>query len=627
MSNLLVHVFQRYKPLLIALSILFISALLLSPTLFNDWVNWDDPAYVTENSLIQNLNTDSILKIFKTTEVQGIYHPITLISLAIDYSYWGLDPFGFHLSNLIFHLLNTLLVFFIFLRMNSSLLVAGLVALLFGIHPMHVESVAWISARKDVLYAFFFFLSIFSYLRYRSALKSRRFIWYAISLILFLFALLSKSIAFTLPIVFILIDFYFDRRKILRHLGDKIPFILLSIIALTVAINGQQSSDSMSAISATSIDKTLFISTYNTVFYIFKGIIPINLAAFHPFSIPLSPTPLQYLSIVPFLIILIVLYYSYRKSTNVFFGLAFYLVSIAPLTQLIPFGKAINSERYTYVAYIGLFYCGAILIQKLLRSDRKMLKIGTLGITSVWLILISLQSFNQSKKWKNSEILWSQVIDLYPKSEWAYMSRSLYYSKHDKYQKALEDLNKSIDIRPFAQSLYQRGLILEKTSFEKALNDYRQSIEIDPGYAKSHLNIGVIQAKLGHYEESIQSFQRAIDADPKYSLAYFNYATALKILNRKNEALTNYNEAINLEPYNTNYRKYRAALLTELNRAEEAINDINYVISITPNDGNIYYLRSLNYRNLNLYSQAKKDAIHAQQLGYELQEGYLNTLK
>lgn len=612
---------------IMAFSIILISAFVLSPTLQNNWVNWDDPAYVLENELIKELNSESISKTIKTSEVQGIYHPLTIISLAIDYQFWGLDAFGYHLSNLIIHLINVTLVFVLFIRLNSSLLVAGIVSLLFGLHPMHVESVAWISARKDVLYVFFYLLSVLGYLRFRSNQHQKKIIWLSISILFFICSILSKSIAFTLPAVLILIDFLLDGRLELKRFWNKTPYFILSGVAVFIAKFGQQASNSMDAMSQINFGSSLVIGMYNSIYYIFQAIIPINLAAFHPFSIDLSPTIWQYLAIIPFLGLTLILYYTFSKYKNVFFGLAFYVVTIAPLLQIIPFGKAESSERYTYLAYIGLFYCLAIGIEYLKHSKSKLLRKNIIGIGVIWLVFISLQTIQQSQKWKNSDTLWSQVIEVHPRSEWAYMSRGIYFAEIGNYQKALLDLNKSIELRPFAQSLYERGLILEKTSLALAMNDYQQSILIDSNFAKSHMNIGVINAKNGDFEAAIRSFQKAINADPNYSLAYFNCATAYKILQEFDKSHDCYSSAIKLEPNNTNYRKFRGVLLTDMNEPQKAIEDFNFLISNSPKEADAYFLRSINLKKLNKFDQAKKDALIAQRLGYKLPEGYLNELK
>jgi len=616
----------RISSFIVAGCVLLITLFCLHPTLNNGWVNWDDPAYVMRNSLIFELSTDSIRTIFRTPEVVGLYHPLTLTSLAVDYRFWETDAFGFHLTNLLLHLCNTALVFVLFRRVKSSLFVAGLIALLFGMHPMHVESVAWISARKDVLYSFFFLISILAYLKSTVSVKFQRSIWLTFSLTAFFLSLISKNIAFTLPLVLFLFDYLEGRKLTFQSISNKAPFILMAIVAMVVAQSGQIESDSMGTLSSVEYSRTIFYGMYNSIFYIFKAVIPINLAAFHPFPTEEASMTLQYLAVIPFLGLLYALYLSYKRSRVVFFGLLFFLITIGPLLQIIPFGKALSSERYTYIAYIGLFYTLAIFVERLFLSDKKWIKYVTVSGTSIWLIFLMIQTRSQSTVWENSETLWTQVIDQYPNSQWAHMSRGLYYAKQGETSRALDDLNRSIEISPFAQSLYERGVILEKGDKEAALRDYYHSIQLDPTYSRSHLNIGVIHGQNGEVDKAINSFEQAIRHDKDYSFAYFNCATALKISGNQTKALRYYSKAISLEPKNVQYLTFRGVLLLDMGKYEKAIADFSTAIELNPNQEDVYYLRSVGYHNLQQDEQALRDLQTAIQKGYPTPQEFLHEL-
>jgi tetratricopeptide (TPR) repeat protein len=613
----------KSKAILASGVIILIALFCLFGTLNNGWVNWDDPAYVLGNSLIFELSSESISTIFQTPEVVGLYHPLTLISLAIDYHFWETDPYGFHLTNLIIHLVNTLLVFVLFRRVKASILVAGLVALLFGMHPMHVESVAWISARKDVLYTFFFLISILTYLRSTASPGLRQILWLTASLAACCLSLLSKNIAFTLPFVLFLFDYLEGRKISLRSSLNKVPFIVLAVIAMVVAQSGQVESDSMRSISSVDFSQTIFYGMYNSIFYIFKAIVPINLAAFHPFPMEGDSLSLQYLAVIPFLGLLFALYISYKRSRKLFFGLLFFLITIAPLLQIIPFGKALSSERYTYVPYIGLFYILAIFVESKLLSDKKWMKYLVLSGTVIWLIFLTIQTRKQSTAWENGETLWTQVIDQYPNSNWAYMSRGLYYAEQDETSLALEDLNQSIEIEPFAQALYERGILIEVGDPEGALRDYYHSIELDSTYAKSHVNIGVIHGRNNELDKAINSFEAAIRNDEDYSFAYFNCATALKVTGNQAKALKYYSKAISIEPKNVRYITFRGVLLLDMAKYEKAVEDFTRAIELDPNGADPYYLRSVGYFNLNNRKKALDDAQTAAQKGYPVPEEYM----
>jgi len=617
---------SKYRSLFVITLVVLVVAFSLYPSLLNSWVNWDDPVYVVENPLIQSLNWDSISTIFSTPQVVGLYHPLTLISLAIDYQFWETDPYGFHLTNLVIHLINTVLVFFLFRRVKSSILVAGFVALLFGMHPMHVESVAWISARKDVLYTLFFLISVLSYLRSAVLPGARRAIWLTVSLIAFCLSLLSKNIAFTLPFVLVLFDYLQARKLTAKLFLDKIPFVALAVIAMIVAKSGQIDSDSMGTINSVDYSHTIFYGMYNSIFYIFKALAPVNLAAFHPFPMEGESFTLIYLAVIPFLVLVFLIYLAHKRSRKVFFGLVFFIISIAPLLQIIPFGKALSSERYTYVAYLGLFYILAIFIEKRLHSDQKWIKQLTLLLASIWLVLLVVQTRKQSTAWENSETLWTQVIDQYPTSQWAYMSRGLHYAEEGQNAQAMDDLNRSIEIQPFSQALYERAILLERGDREGAVRDYLQSIKLDSTYAQSHMNLGVIYAQNQEIDKAIQSFESAIRHDQEYSFAYFNCATAFKIKGDTSKAMEFYSRAIDLEPSNVRYLTFRGVFLLDLAKPNEAINDFSKAIEHDSKVRDPYYLRSVAYYQLGQYDRAMKDVERAVQNGYPPPEEYIQEL-
>ena len=613
---------KNFREPLLVLGVLVISMICLYPTLNNGWVNWDDPAYVLKNPLVHQLNQSAISTMFSTPVVVGLYHPFTLLSLSIDFYFWGNNPIGFHLTNLILHLFNVALVFVFFRKLKSSLLVAFLVSLLYGIHPMHVESVAWISARKDVLYVFFFLLGLLSYLYMQNLKNSKRiFLFYFLTFICFIASLLSKNIAFTFPIILLLID-YFQNRKLDKSIFiNKTPFFILAIVSIFIMKYGQQASDSMGELTMIEYGNSILIGVFNSVFYIYKLLLPIDLAAFHPFPLSTETPIVYYLAIAPFLGFIYSLYWFFKKSRKVFFGLLFFLISIGPLLQIIPFGKAISSERYTYLAYIGLFYVLAIFVEYMLTSFNKSIKNMTISIVFIWFILLAYQTNKQSRVWKNSNTLWSQVLDLYPDSHWAYMSRGLYFIEQEEYSKAYEDLNVSIAINPIAQSLYERGRLHElKGQFNEAINDYLNSVELDPSYAKSHMNLGVIFSRKKDSNNAIAFFEKAIDSDSTYALAFFNYATTLKLMDKLEEAIGKYNQAVLLEPNNKLYRTARGVLHTYMGHSEESISDLTFVLKGNNKEGELYYYRSISYKKLGKEDLAAKDVETAKALGYDIKD-------
>jgi len=613
--------------------ILLITLTCLFPTLQNDWVNWDDDSYVLRNQIVQSLAVENISAMFTSPHQVGLYHPLTLFSLAVDYHFWETDAFGFHLTNLLLHLLNTCLVFVFFKKINSSQTVAFFAALLFGIHPMHVESVAWISARKDVLYTFFFMLSIISYLYYSRKSEKRKIFWYTCAVIGFACSLLSKSLAFTLPLVLVLLDYLNKRSFSPSYILDKLPFFLLTSVALVMTKYGQQASDSMLELAEYPLHKTVFLGSYNAVAYSFKALMPVNLSIFHPFPFigGVKISLLMYASVLPLIVGFYFLYRSFKKSRAVFFGIAFFLITIGPVLQVIPFGKAISSERYTYVPYIGLFYLIAMGIQSLLKKSeesKQVMRFLIPSIVGLWVLFLGVQSHRQSKVWRNSETLWTQSIERYPNNYWAYLSRGTYRVDQHDLDGALKDLNKSIALYPTAQAFYERGRMYEQLAdLTQASEDYSRSILMDPNYAKPYLNQGILFARGGDMEKAATNFAKAIELDDNYALAHFNLGMVYKQKGENKNALNAFTKAIQLEPNNPLFLRNRGVLNNTLTNYNAAITDFERAMPLEPNSGEPYLLRSMSYFHQGKIEAALNDAKTASTMGVMLPEDYLEELR
>tara|TARA_B110000285_G_scaffold150785_1_gene168330 strand:- start:1651 stop:3549 length:1899 start_codon:yes stop_codon:yes gene_type:complete len=598
----------------------------LFPTLQNDWVNWDDPAYVLQNLLVQDLSNNGVYEMFTTNEQVGLYHPITLLSLSIDYYFWETDAFGYHLTNFLFHTVNVLLVFALLKKLKLSPLVAFIGALLFGMHPMHVESVAWISARKDVLYTFFFLISIITYLYYIRKEGKYKVAWYVIAIVAFTVSLLSKSLGFTLPIVLLLIDYLLERKTTIKTVLEKVPFVILAIIAVVVAQHGQTVSNSMS--TNIEFSESILMSSYNTIGYGLKAIVPINLSIFHPFPKTESTgmSVLYYGSIVLLICLLFFLYRWFKTSRVLFFGLSFYLITIVPVTQIIPFGKAISSERYTYVPYIGLCLLIALGIQKLFtKYSQSSGRYMVIGMATIWLGFLAIQSNIQSRVWKNSEVLWSSVIVNYPDSEWAYMSRGMHRLKLKDFDGAKQDLDVSISIRPLAQSLYERGYLYEQKGMQlEAFDMYFRSVKLEPSYAKSHLNLAVLYSQNQNLEKAFEHFKLAVKHDNSYSLAHFNLGISYKMNGNMEQSLKSFTRAIKLEPNNALYIRHRGVLQFQIKNYDAAIKDFERAMVLEPKSGEPYLLRSKSYFLKGDLENAKKDVNRAQEKGLQVPQQYLD---
>src|ERR1019366_3997331 len=394
--------------------ILLLTFIAFTPTLKNGFTNWDDNVYIGENTLIKSLSAENIKKIFDIdNQVALNYHPITILSFAIDYKLSKYNPKTYHATNLLFHLLNTALVFwFIFLLSGNKLQVAAMVALFFGIHPMHIESVAWISERKDVLYVFFFMSSLICYYKYIHAERKNKLPLYMFTLILFLLSILSKAMAVVLPLILLLIDFYEGRKLDKYSIFEKVPFFIFALFFGVIASRIQSQGAAIANLDTFTWLQRFEFASYGMVNYIYNLFVPINLSCFYPYPDPKN----NYLSFIfyisPFIVLGLSAFvlWSIRKNKILVFGFLFFCVTIALVLQFITVGKVIMADRYSYLSYIGLLFPIAMGYEWLQHQENKkyisLKKIAKLLIVLCVAICLVL-TYQRIKVWKNSDILWT----------------------------------------------------------------------------------------------------------------------------------------------------------------------------------------------------------------------------
>jgi tetratricopeptide (TPR) repeat protein len=307
-------------------------------------------------------------------------------------------------------------------------------------------------------------------------------------------------------------------------------------------------------------------------------------------------------------------------------------VSVGPVLQIIPVGKAISSERYTYVAYIGLFYLGGLLVHRLLMSkDGKWASFRRIApaLVGFWIGFLSIQTFVQAQVWQNGETLWSQVIERYPGNYWSYQCRGTYRLDHQDLPGARSDLDQCILLNPTtAKPFYERGRLHEMQGDKSAaFNDYTSAIQIDGSYAKPYLNRGVLLAQQNKLDDAILNFTAAIQADSTYALAYLNLGLMHKLKENPENALSNFGKAIALEPWNTFFLCHRGILQNQLGNFEAAVADFTAAITAEPTVGEPFFFRSKALAGQHKYQEAILDAEQALILGFNVPEDYLIQLK
>jgi tetratricopeptide (TPR) repeat protein len=470
--------------------------------------NWDDNHYIREVLLIRSLAWDNIVLMFKT-KVLLSYNPLVILSFAIDYAIGDNSPGWYHGVNVLLHVVNSLLVFIVLRKLLKKDGIAALIAALFALHPLHVESVAWIASRKDVLYTFFFMLSWWFYLQYSALTSSgtKRALFYAASFILFLCSGFSKIQAITLPLVLILSDYFQSGAFSFRRMLDKVPYFIGAAAFGIYAVSSSSLAADKYAAPVTFSEKVIY-SFQAFYMYIVKAILPFNQSAIYAF--PIAGSSEYYMTLIGgllfFVAALFLIVRFYNRSPLFVFGVLFFLINIFPTLHIIGFNSSLIYERFTYVSYIGLFIC-LLGLPEILPSLKKPLPV------LLWLLLIPLAvfSYQRTSVWKNSFTLWSDVIEKNPRAHEAYNNRGAWLNEHGEFDKALSDFNTSLELNGRQPRTYNnRSMIwFRKKEYAKSLQDIDSALTLEPKLAEAWCNRGNIYFDLQQYDTAITYYSQA----------------------------------------------------------------------------------------------------------------------
>ena len=537
---------SRYAPAMVALFMLTI--LVYTPALKNDFVNWDDNKYVYENVKIKSLNLHSLNWMFTSYHASN-WHPLTWFSHALDYTWWGLNPVGHHLTNIILHGLNTVLVLFLVMGLimraeearegTQTLKVAGVTALLFGLHPLRVESVAWIAERKDVLCAFFFLATLVCYGVYTSsATKRYRWMWFSTCLFLFLLALMSKPMAVTLPVILLLLDHYPLRRlkfplsANLSPLLEKIPFFVLGIASCAITIRAQQSGGAIVSFEHIPMDLRLLNALHALLFYLKQMFWPLDLVPVYPFPEHILLSNPSYF--IPAIVVLVFttscLWMVKRGNYLLFTAWSYYVITLLPVLGIIQVGNQSAADRYTYLPSISTFLLVGLGIAWVWRrapwcNNKRVFRSILTSCLVALLLVLSYLTIQQIGIWQNSEILWSYTIKAFPKTfPKAYVKLGDFYVKEGRLDEAIEQYKKALSINhTYTEAHNSLGLVyIKKGMLGEAIEELKTALVINPNLMEAHNNLGLVYSKKGMPSEAIEEYKKALKINPDYAKTHNN---------------------------------------------------------------------------------------------------------
>jgi Tfp pilus assembly protein PilF len=550
------------------------------PVLSNPFVEWDDYDNFVNNAHYRGLGWKQLRWMWTTFHL-GPYQPLSWMSLGFDYLIWGMNPVGYHLTNVLFHAANAVLFYFIcrrLLLMALSVtendgsrqlgLSAAFAALFFAIHPLRVESVAWATERRDVLSGFFFLWTLYCYLRANSdthaGAPSRR--WISLALLAYLLSLLSKAIAITLPIVLIVLDTYPLRRlqwdprqglvpSVRRVLREKIPFILMAVPFALVAFMGQQQASALKSLEGYSVVSRLSQALYGASFYLWKTLVPVNLSPLY--EIPPDFSPLDPRIVAGGVVTVIITLSLYLRRSRWPAGLAcwiYSLVVVAPVLGIVQTGPQLVADRYSYLTCLSwAVLAGGLLLFSLSGSVQKRSlapRRPAAAAAAVFVLgIFAALTWNQTAIWRNTSILWNHVLKLDPNSSIAHYNLARFLAKQGSYADAISHYRQALSIRPDADTHNNLGLLLAiRGEVDASIEEFQQATQMDPNYARAFFNLGRVYAWLGEPERAVQNYRRALQLSPNEAEIHLGLGNVLARQGQLEVASEHFEKAVKLKP-------------------------------------------------------------------------------
>lgn len=606
--------YKYWGPVLIVTFLIFLN------TLVNKFVNWDDEKNFLENPYVANITwstffeqTSSIFKQF----IIGNYNPLATFTLALDKLFYGFeDPSGFHLTNLILHLICTFFAFKLAKALKLSNTAAFVAALLFGIHPMRVESVAWVTERKDVLFGMFYLWALWLYVKQKSYPTTQRTV--AIFL-LFILSLFSKIQAVILPLSMLAIDYYMDDKFKFRNILAKLPFFVLSLAFGIIGLYGLQNEGSLDNGAAEYPSYVRpFIGSFSFIIYLIKALIPFRLSPLYPY--PSEIPSWFYPTIIIFPLYAWFVWKMHKANKKIWvLGLTFFFFNIVMLLQILGAGQGYLADRFTYIPYYGLFLImGYYAAHYFERPDKRTLTLSLLFVAFASYGYISVQ---QNKVWKNSETLWTHVLKYYQQTTLPFGNRANYRREQGMVKEAMEDYERAIKLKPTAETYNSRARLFfdygsSKDTLMRALTDYSKAIEMDPNNTEFLANRGATHARLGDYPSALSDLSKALEIDPKNENGYLNRSVLYYETGQYDLALADMQEYLKYNPFSADIWFETGRIYAGKGQFDQALQNVNKAIELNSNNGIYYYQRCLIYINKNELAKAKEDGLKAKALGY-----------
>ena len=589
----------------------------------NDFVNYDDPRCVPENVHIQSGFNSNDLKWAFTTNHTGFWQPLTWLSFMLDFKLFRLNPGGYHIVNLLFHIANTVLLFLVLNRMTHALSKSAFVAALFAFHPLHVESVAWIAERKDVLSAFFWMLTMGAYVFYveKPGLKK-----YLLILLFFSLGLMAKPMLVTLPCVLLLLDYWplarlrFNHsldipkiseskkeKKLARKIAsrakgkklsppdqsllwqrlwpfirEKIPLFTLSAISAMLTFIGQQERGALESLEVFPIGARIGNVFISYAGYIGKMIYPHSLAAFYPHQ---GTTPLWEISLAAIFVLiatLLIIRWAARMP-YLAMGWLWYLGTLVPVIGIIQVGMQSMADRYTYIPMIGVFVATTWAVTDIARNWRYRQYILAAG-AGIVLSALMFSTWTQVKYWQNSITLFEHAIQVTDNNYLAHNNLGFALSNARKREEATAHYKEAIRSKPRYENAYFNlgNNLSAQGRTDEAILCYQEALKLQPNYAKAHNNLAALLFSKKMFKEAIGHYREALKTDPTNSLTHYNLGVAWMSIDHFEDAIGQFQEAVRINPRFIDAHNAWGIALARSGKTGEAIDHFREALRIKP---------------------------------------------
>jgi len=544
------------------------------PVAGHDFTNFDDPRYVTENPHVQQgVGFSSLVWAWGATRAAN-WHPLTWMSHQLDWQLYGSAPMGHHLTSLLLHLANTLLLFLIFDRLTGKTARSAFVAAAFAVHPLHVESVAWVAERKDVLSTLFWLLTILAYVHWTRARGTRNYLLVVAALAC---GLAAKPMLVTLPFVLLLLDFWpLGRAKSWSLVREKIPLFALAAASSVVTFLVQSSGRTVASVDLYPLGARISNAVVSYVAYLWMTVWPRDLAVYYPHPGG-TLEPWKVAAAAAVLVALTVAALLLRGSRPyVLVGWLWYLGTLVPVIGLVQVGAQGMADRYSYVPLIGIFLIVAWVVPDFLGAERSSSSPWVLAPGVVVVLFMFAGTRAQVATWKDSETLFRHALAVTENNFMAHNNLGTELSRQGRVPEAIEQLEQALRIRPgFAEVHVNLGTAKKSQGWlDQAREHFNEAIRLDGHSFEAHYNLGVVQSAQGRTEEAIALYRRAIEIDPDRPRAHSNLANALGRIGELDEADAHYRIAIRLKPDYGNAHSNYVGVLVHQGRYAEAWTEV-----------------------------------------------------